>query len=413
MFTLRRFILYSVSATLLSTTVTATSAKDLSKRFDELSQQVNRTRGLALSILKQIKQIDRECRDENGYPIDSRTTDAQDQLSRVRLLVSSFETNSDEAEKSLAIISRKLSKLSSDDSLVIRLGPELDKIEADIKKHRKYVKRYYQKSISDFGEKSPDEMTMVSLDPGEKLSISGEVTAGLGSSRYKRPNASPGFKASATDISFGVKGRYIPAKRTNILANLDHKTTVQRREIGLTRFGASVVQNLSAKATGSAGFDYLKYSDKENDLADFNDFGMFAKFDYDTNGKQFGLKAKRVKRSYSNVDAEYTTTDLSSRGVLPIGRGYVRLQVDYFEKSNEIEFLDHREFNPSLLWKLSPAGTEMGFSYQDFSHPNQDNSAADNNRLKAHIHFVSKSGGQSSRWGPEVMIYKFTHAALV
>jgi len=325
MFTLRRLILYSIVAALLLTMVAVASAKNLNKRFDELSQQVNRTRGLALSILKQIKQIDRDCRDESGNPILSRTAEAQERLGRVRLLVSSFEAGSEEAEKLLAAFSRKMSKLPSDDSLVVRVGPELGKMEADIKKLKKYVKRYYRKSIDDFGEKSPGEMAMAGPAPGAKLSISGEATAGLGSSRYKRPNANPGFKASATDISFGVKGRFVPSKRTNILANLDHKTTVQRREIGLTKFGSSVVHNLSSKATGSAGFDYLKYSDKENDLADFNDFGMFAKLDYDTNGKQFGFKVKSVKRSYTNADTEYTTTDLSSKAALPLGRGYVKL----------------------------------------------------------------------------------------
>jgi hypothetical protein len=403
----------SLAAVLLGLCGPARAGDALQERFDEYSASVNRARGLALTVLKTVKHIDGNYRGVDGQPLPGKTAEAHTHLVKAMKLKKSFESTADQCDKQSDWLSAELSRLPSDDAKLSELKPKVSGMQADIDKYRKYVDRYYDKTVGDFGEPSPSAPTLANFTPGQQLSISGEATASLGRSAYERPNASPSVDVSATDIAFGVNARYAPRSNTNVLAHIDHKSTVQQREIGLTNFGASVLQNFSPKVSASAGLDYSKYSDKDNDLADFSDLGMFARFDFAGNGKKVDAKIKHVKRDFGNFpttlfgDPNYSIMTLTSNAQVPFGQGALKMRLNYVEKRNDIEYLDHNELNPSITWQFTPGGSEAGINYYQYSHPNEDDSPKDNSRMKVHYYFVKSSGAKLVRFGPEVLMYKF------
>ena len=395
---------------LIGTGSSARAGDALQERFDEYQVSVNRARGLALSVLKTVKYIDGQFRGADGRPLVGKTAEARTHVVKAMKLKNSFEATANQCDKQSDWLTKELSRRSDADAA---MKTEVSGMQADIAKYRKYVNRYYDKTVADFGEPSPSAPTLANFTPGQQLSISGEAVASLGRSAYKRPNASPSVDVSATDIAFGVNARYAPRATTNVLAHVDHKSTVQQREIGLTNFGASVLQNFSSKISASAGLDYSKYSDKENDAADFSDMGLFARFDYTAGGRKVDAKLKHVKRKFGNAptslfgDPNYNITTLTGNAQLPFGRGALKMRLNYVEKRNDIEFLDHNEINPSITWQFTPGGSEAGVNFYQFSHPNEDDSPQDNNRMKIHYYVVKSSGAKLVRFGPEVLMYKF------
>ena len=405
---LKRLILLSLLMAMLFQSFASGSSVNIYQQFDNLSQQVNRSRGLALAVLKQIKQIDADCLSDGDIPVPGRTGEARSRLGGVRLLVRSFETISDDAEKLSKQLERDLMSSAYRATLAAELTPGIKKLKIEIARFRQYVNQHYNRAINNYGEPIIGAPRAAGLAPGKKLSISGEVATGLGSSQYKRPHANPAFKSSSTDFLFGVKGLFIPSKNTTVLMNLNHKKTVQRREIALTKLGASVVQNFTPNFTGTAGLDYSRYSDKTIDIASYGDLGMFGRVAFQKKGMRLDGQVRRTSRGYSDLDnADYSTTTLSGGATLPVGLGNVKLRMNYLSKSNDIDALNHTEFSPGAIWQFVPCGSEVGVKYQQFSHPEVDDSPLDNNRIKAHLHLVKKSGPGTSRWGPEVMIYKF------
>ncbi len=420
-----RVILLTVFITAIAVQALAASIDEVQTSYNKLALQSNQVRGLALSILKDIKQIDTECRDSEGDPVLTRMDLARDKLGRVELMRVSFNAACGDAEISRVQVSVGLKSLADDEPLVVELKPALAKISADMVKYRRYVDHYYQKTIDDFGQPTATLAPLAGVGVDKNLVLTGEATAELANSKYERVNTNPAIKVSGMDLSFGLKGKYTPTTKTSVLAHIDHESTVEQREIGLTNLGASVIQQFSPDFSATAGFDLNKYSDKENDIANFNDFGMFARAAYQNQGKRFDVNVRQVKRSYGNVDdntptiipdnpprldrykPEYTTTSLTTRATMPIGQGQIKAQLRYFKKTVGNKFFDFTEMNPSLIWILSPSGSELGASYQKFTHPNQDSATTDNNRIKLHYYAVSRNSEGSTRWGPEVMMYRY------
>ena len=399
-------VLLSLAIVLLATApVGATGVKE---QHEQLGSQVDRAQALALATLKQIKQLDRDCRGADGMPLAGKQADARTRLARIEHLVTSFDDVSEQAFQGLSRIEKDLRRHANDPGLA-SVREDVPRLDARLKKLSANVHKYFDRSVGAFGSPQPTAGPMASLDKGSVLAISGEVTGGLGLSGYNRPNVNPSSKASATDMSLGVNGRLLPARNTNILFNLGHNTTVQRRKIGITRFGTSVLQTLPGDMIVSGGLNYMHYSDKAVKAASYGDFGLFAKFAIDRPLLHFDTKVQHVGRSYSNVEfANYGTLTLQANGVVPAGVGHLKLRLLYLKRSHDdlIDVLNHKEFNPSAVWVFAKGGSEAGISYQVFSYPNSDDSSLDNTRLKAHLHLKSRRAGRSSKFGPEVALYR-------
>ncbi len=389
----------------------AASEQQLQERYDDANRHVNRSRGLTLAILKQIKQLDKDCRASSGVPLPARKSEAQNRLGRLQPLVDAFNVNTDQTTEALSKLRTDLNSESSAKDLAGRLGPKVDKLKADLKKYRGLVQRYWDKATSDFGQ--PIEQTE-QMEPvygsatGQPVMIHGEFTAALGSSKYKKPHADPRISASSGDFSFNLNGRYTPSSRTTVQGRLGHKTTVERREISLTDFGAAVTHQLSPVTSVKAGLDLSKYSDKENDVADYSQTGIFARLNARTANHRGNIEVRLDSRGYSNLTtADYKTTALTAGDLWAVGTGSVKMQLRYLKKTNDIEALDHTELNPSFIYHFSQGGTQIGASYQQFKMPNLDDSPLENNRLKFHLHAGRRSSSGTVKWGPEVQMYKY------
>ncbi len=401
-------LLLLLAAILPTISAFAVSPGNLSADTEQLQSQTNRARGMALSILKQIKQLDSDCRGPGNTPIPGKTMEARTRLGRLERLVTMFRQNVEEAERLAGGIETRLSGLTDGDALRGQLSPTVKKAGEDLRKYARLVDKYYSRSISAYGQPIADAPTVSGLTGDERLSLTGEFAAALGTSKYKQPHANPVFEADAADFAIGVKGQFLPAKRTNIQFHLNNETKVERRKIGLTGVGASVMQILNDNMTLAGGLDLMKYSDKDNDVFNFSDRGLFARFNLGQANRKFDAELRSVKRGYSNVDgADYTTKTFLGNAVLPAGVGRFKLRLRYLSRTYEIDFFDHTELNPSAIWQFSESGSEVGLSYQQFARPNLDDSPFDNNRIKAHLQLKSQRGSKTTRWGPEVMMYSY------
>ena len=404
MLILERRLLVVLLSLVLCTSVFAASDEQFQQRFDDTRRYVNRSRGLTITILKQIKQLNQECRSRDGTPLEVRSLEAQSRIARIKSLIEVFDVGTDESLELLHKLSQDLGKGPSSS----KYGPDIQKMKDDLSKYRRRVNRYYLKTIHDFGEPIAPVCLADVPTPQEKFTVTGEATMGLGSSKYKRPNADPKVSASTSDISIGVNARYAPSVRTGVFGRLSHKSTVQRRKIGLTDFGASVVHQLSPKASAKAGFDITKYSDKDNDVANYSQKGIFTRFDFVTPRLRMDADIKYQSRGYSNLNnADYKTTTFISSGIMPMNQGNLKLRLKYLKKSNDNDVLDHSEFNPSFVYQFNSTGSQFGVSYQRFKRPNVDDSPLENNRLKLHLYMVRRSAMSDVKWGPEINMYKY------
>ncbi len=380
----------------------------LPEQVQNATVAVNRTKALALTILKQVKHIDTECRDQNGAPIKEKVPTAHNIIAKMERMHEAFEANATTASGLLAQTEQMLAALPPDDASRSVYQPQLIKMKADLAKYRRAVNRYYERTIRDFGKPAPSLPAPAGLAAGEKFSLHGEVGGSLGHSAYKRPNANPINEASSSDISLNVKGQYTPSNLTNVLFSLNHNSTVRRREIGLTNVKGTVIQHFSPHLTGRAGLDLSKYSDKANNVVNYSELGVFARLDYGGSTSHFFGELKRTSRGYGNLKtANYAVLKFNGGATLAAGKGNMKLGLTYLKKTNETKALDHVELNPRFIWQFAPSGSEVGISYHQFTHPEQNKSPADNNRIKAHLHLVKQHGASTVKWGPEVYAYQF------
>ncbi len=401
----------TVAVLLWGATVSADSMAGFQGRFDEASAQFNRSHAIALSVLKKIKHIDSQFRLGDGTPIDGRAAEVQAELVTVKLLADNFDIGSLATDDLLGKLEADLAK--NDDGSTTNMLKQVRVMREKTNKYQRAVGLYYGKTIEDFGEPAATSPMMAGLPTAEKLSITGEFTGGLAKAQYKRPNANPEVTASSTDITLGVRAQYAAAEGTSILGHLSHESKVERREIALTNFGTSVVRNFSPTFTGTAGLDIQKYSDKDNEAADFSDLGLFAGMNFLKGNKRYDAELRRVSRGYGNFKpADYSTTTLNASAYMPMGTGKLKLRLRYLSKSteNEAVALSFTDFNPGAVYIFSPTGSEAGLSYQKIGHGEVDDCPLDVKRIKGHLHMVKRSDGKVVRYGPEINLYSFPNA---
>jgi hypothetical protein len=92
---------------------------------------------------------------------------------------------------------------------------------------------------------------------------------------------------------------------------------------------------------------------------------------------------------------------------VPLGSGKAKIGIDYLKKSNDVKLLDHREVAPYFSWLISRSGSSLNLKYQQFTHPEEDDSPRDNNRIKASYLNKKVSPTGSVSFGPEVALYRY------
>jgi len=391
----------------------AVDDNQLQERFDQLQAQTNQARGLALAILKRIKTIDIEYRTSDGQPKIGEAPAVRTELGKIQPIKESFEQIAGGTLSELEEFDKELAK-ADESSNAASLKTEAGGLKEDIQKYQKYVDRFYRKTVDDFGEPMTT-MVLVSgeRETGGRLVFSGEASGGFGAAKYKRPNASPIQDVSGSDLNLGVNGRYLLSSRTNLVGSFNHQSTVERREISTTDFGASIVHSLNDKMTGSAGLELSSFNDKETDAADFSDVKLFAKYQLSDGQRKVDAEISNTSRGYGdNENLDYSITRLFGKAQLPVGTGLMNLQLVYQKKSHEdiLDYMTYSEFSPSMVYQLTPGGSELGVSYQAFSHPEVDDSPLDNTRLKAHYYSVTKTQGRTVKFGPEFYWHKLPNA---
>ena len=376
--------------------------KPCDKMIGQLASDVSRQQGMALAILRQIKQFDADFRDASGRPLPNEKPRATKRLWMIQDLVEAFEDNDREIEKALKDFEKRRDKASDEQKEKIAV------LERKAAKFSGYVEKFYGRVTADFGRPQAVAREHRVTSGGGTIRLSGHSTIGLGGAGYKRPGVDPEVKSTSGDFNIGANVKFIPAENTNVDAKFNYKNTVQRRKIGLTDFGLHVTQLLGPATSLRAGIDVDGYSDRDNKNNNFKDVAFFGDFKARLDQVDFDAGLRFMGRSYSKVDtADYSTTSLKTAATLRQGLGHLRFMFNYLARSNDVEALDHKDINPVFQWVTSGGGTELEVNFQQLSHPNVDDSPADVSRLKAHLYGVRETPSGSSRHGLKAAMYKY------
>jgi hypothetical protein len=398
----------------------AAKLKDLQGLHQDITQLVNRSRGLTYAILTEIKQIDETCRHPGGSPIENRKRDAREMLSRVEPLKLSFDNSSRSAEKLIREFEKKFTEVQDAGGAKDKLKADVDQFASDLTKYEAYVKKFYGRAISDFGPPAkPRKGTYAkSLPPvgqAPGLRISGELSGAAGNSSYKRPHADPKTDLTSTNLNLRLAGTLSPSPSTQINFHGSRQNKIEQRKIALTKVGAGINQAFKGDMSVYFNLDYNDYSDDDYDSLGFGDLSLGGGFAYQGKRIQGRANLKHMSRSYGDYEvANYGILTFNPDLTLMAGRGSVNLGLNLLKKSHKeelLEILDHQEFSPYFNWEFSPGGPELNFTYQQFTHPNDDDSKQDNNRIKASF-YNKKTGrfGGRVKYGPEVALYQYPNA---
>jgi len=403
----------------------AASDAALQSNYDEVSRDVNRARGLALSILKSIKEIDKNHRFESGTVRSGHEGAARTRLARIESVKEAFEGQYRSAELGLKGIDKKLDKAAGS-GVVDDLKRRAAEDRANLKKYHGYVDRFWKRSVKDFGEPLHSSAVGLSGAGGSGgVHITGEASFGLNTASYKQPNSSPPVDVSATAPTFGAKARWLVSERTNVLAHLRHEATANRTEISQTGFGASVRHGFSNQFAGTAGFDILSYKDGNGDTTGYGETSLFARADFSSGDKKFDAEIRSTSHSRDLAFgsaaavglADHSMLAMRLRATLPVGKGLMRLQLRRDSKSYKegdglsqmgADILSFTELSPSAVWQLTPGGSELGVVYRSYKYKEPTENPLNSTRLRAHFHAVSRNGTKTSRFGPEIYIYTLT-----
>ncbi len=372
--------------------VAAEDSANALQQGDELDRQVRDARRQALAVLRQIKRLDENYRDASGEPIQSKVTEAQRHLARVETVLESFQKTLQTARRSADQSTRA----------------ELDKLDRVVRKH-------YDRAVSDFGPPRREAVAVTPLREGQVFSLTGEARTVLGFSGFKRPNAAPRISESSSNFALGFEGRFAPAARTNLLFGFDHERKVQRSKQTNTRFGVKALHELNRTWSLEGGLDLSHYADKTITVNSFSDFLLFAKTQMRNRYQQLNVGLSLNNHSYTNrVDEGYKDFTFQTDGQTVFGPGRIKARLRYMSRSQDIEALSHKEFNPAVVWEFVRGGNEVGAEYQSISHGDLDSTQqarlagfSDVKRYKLHLHLVGREGNASRRWGPELHIYSY------
>ncbi len=391
----------------------SSAANNLQKSFDDLSQSVGRSRGLALAILQQLKDHDAIYRDRAGRPIETQIAQGRAALSPTAGLVASFEGNSTEVEKGLIGFKKEVASKKASPELVSKLQPKAVALEADYNKYKGYVERFYERAVSDFGKPGESMQQLAALPQGQKLAVNGEANLLLGASSYKRPNTNPLFKSSSTDLGFGADARYVPEDKTNIALSVSHKKTVEIRKISLTDVALTGTHNFTSNLAVGTGVDFSGFSDAEIKELGYSDKGAFVSGLWNGAGMNANSKLRWSGRHYGKIDgADYGVMTWNNDVKLPAGPGNVGFKLNYLKQSFDVSEADHTDFNPAVVWQFSSGGSSVEGDYRKISYPNVEGCPFESRRIKGGLMMKSSSGSKSKSWGPQVVMYDYPNADL-
>lgn len=370
----------------------AQNAASDSHKNDTIESQVRDVKRLALAVLRQIKRLDEEYRDSSGEPIEQQSTEARRHLARVESILQTFES-------SLAAAREKA-------------GPENRK---ELAKLDRVVRKHYDRAVGDFGPPLHEAVAISPLQEGQVFTLTGEARSVLGFSGYKRPNTNPQQKASAANFALGFEGQFAPAEKTSLIFGFDHDRKVQRSKQTNTRFGIKARQELNKTVSLEGGFDLSHYSDKTVAVNSFSDFLLFARTQMRTRHQRLNVGLSLNNHSYTNrVDQGYKDFTFNTDGQTVLGSGVIKARLRFMNRSQDVEILSHKDFNPAVVWEFTQGGSEVGAEYQSISHGNLDGTAqaiaagfSDVKRYKLHLHLAGRTGKSSKRWGPELHIYRY------
>lgn len=375
------------------------------ERMEQIDKSAERLRSLTLSLLHQIKALE-STYGEASPPVSSSPVSVYDQLATIELLKESFNRNHHELSRSLSELERDLGRSEGD--WVDGTQKYIAELRADLGKYQRVVDKAHGDAIDRYGKpaaRTPDAPEK----PLNALQLRGEVTGTLGQAKHKRPNASPELDASQTEFGFDLTARANPSRKVGITANLNRHSTVERREITLSGFGASVDYKPNTRFTGTAGFKRSGYGESDADTLDFADFQLFANARYQTDIWRLNGRIHRTSRSYDELEiADFAHKGISLDATQMRGLGKLMLRLDWQKKDySEIDAADVSDFHPRFTWETSPNGIELGGSYQSITYPEADESPRETKRLKAHLYRQKRAAGARSYWGPEVAKYSF------
>ncbi|MBU2692620.1 MAG: hypothetical protein KJ970_17025 [Candidatus Eisenbacteria bacterium] len=394
----------------------AASPKDLRNTRNDMSQNTNRARGLILTILKEIKTIDQNHRDPSGQPLPAQKAEARKSLGRLEPIHTSFTTCQKEASRLMQEFNTGFARLKDSSGEVQALQREMNRYQSEMEKLGRYLKKYYQGAVDDFGPPIQpvtgglsDDLAPVRGPKG--MRIKGEVGGMAGSASYKRPHANPKVDLSSGQLNFNVKGSLIPSETTAINFHGSHESKIEQKKIGLTKLGAGVQHQVQEDLAIRAQLDYSGYSDDKEDFRNFGDVSFAGGVNYETPRLQAAANLNYMKRSYGKAkNANFNILSFQPNVILPVGTGKAKFGIDYLKKSNEIELFNHREVTPYATWLIAGSGSSINLRYEQFTHTEVDKSPLDNNRLKASYYNQKNRPAGSVIFGPEVALYRYPNA---
>jgi len=391
----------------------ADDAKSLRKLHDQVSESYDKSKGIAVAVLSDLKNLNQEYADAGGNPIPAKRIAARKQLARIEKLKLYFDGISDGTEKLATDFDSKYSELQSFSAMEYSYRKNIDRQLADVRRYSGYVDKFYNRAVLTYG--SPiraDGQMHAAMIPGGKvytgLNVNGELNASLGGASYKRPNASPSVDYSSAEFGLRLNGGMTPTPTTNLSFQFGRRNTVQQRKIALTNIGAGLLQAAGDNVDLSFKLNYNHYSDKNDRRFSYGDFSVGSGALYNGSKVSAGVTIDYLSRSYGNNEpANYGVFKFRPTMTAQVGKGSVSTGFQLLSKSNEIELLDHKEFSPFLKWELTRGGSALDIQYQVFSHPNVDDSPQDNKRLKVGFKWNKRSAFGTKRFGPELLVYKY------
>ncbi|MBD3333350.1 hypothetical protein GF356_10910, partial [candidate division GN15 bacterium] len=398
-------VLIVLSASLLGSTRTA----DLEMQMQQLA---GRSRGLALTVLKQLKAFDQKYRID-GEPDRRRLAEANQELWKTRLLVDAFNGARAEFETASDRFDRYSGEATSDEKASVK------KLTALMSKYERLINKYYGAAIDDFGEPVQQRPEYVTRTTDGTVLLSGEANFGLGLSKYKRQTA--GIDFGGGDFQFGVKGTFKPSPGFNINAFLDHTNTNERVDYSLTNFGANTGFFFSRYAAIRGGFGYQAYSLADNDAAGYGQLRLHGDFDYKNPLFRFNAGIELNSRGYEDDALDYSTTAFHAQAIKKIGQGHLKGNLKYLTREPDNEILKANDLDLRAEYRVPSGRFEIGGEYRKISFPElpevvQGQTAfgitypRDKDKIKVRFEWLRDEIGNSSRRGFHGIWYSFPSA---
>jgi len=374
-------------------------------------RSVSKAASLCRGILRDIRRA-RDAHPPGALSPEAREA-ARGSLARTAGWVRLFRTAVEEAERAreraLAAIGEGEGAGGGEERRVREASSRLDI-------YRQYVNRFWKEAVDRYGEPPAPEIPYpetgsIGDAAGRPVRVSGEIRAGLGSSSYERPNATPDPEDESGTLFEGyLRADGALPNGTELRAVLGRESRVIRREITLSRLAFDVRHAFPAGWKVEGGVSRRGYDDKKVDEAGYGETRLHAGFGYDGPGPRFRAGVERRGRSYSGADPEerdYRVTTLRASGETAVGDGRLLASVARTSRDAETEGGDYTILRPDLVWRTSNAGSgaETRVSLERFRR--SDDEDADQDRIRGHIRFHRTGARSRGYFGPEASIVSY------